>query len=351
MIDDVSSAIDRLESGDVALEDLTFLLGVTDSKESELIEKRAAAICSRHYGNKVYLRGLIEISNYCRKNCNYCGLRKDNRNIDRYRIDGDELFQTMKDAYNYGFKTLVMQGGEDPGFDSVIIETLKRARVELGDDFAVTLSLGERSFEQYKALKDAGANRFLMRIETTDPTIFNWLHPDDSLEKRIECLKELKKLDFEVGSGILFGLRNQSFESIAKDLLFLKELGCHMVGVGPFCPHGDTPMKDQPAGTIEMSTRLVSLIRILLPKSNIPATTAMGTIHPEGRTLALKAGANVLMPNCTPFKYRKDYELYNDKVGISFDDEDSPVASTKIAEAAGKEASYLRGDSLGKELG
>ena len=194
------------------------------------------------------------------------------------------------------------------------------------------------------------ANRFLMRIETTDPDVFSWLHPDDSLEKRMACLKDLKKLDFEVGSGILFGLDNQSNESIAKDLIFLKDLGCHMVGVGPFCPHGDTPMKEHPAGSIEMSTRLVALIRILLPKSNIPATTAMGTIHPEGRTLALKAGANVLMPNCTPFKYRKDYELYNDKVGISFDDEDSPVASTKIAEDAGKEASYLRGDSLGKEL-
>ncbi len=339
-----------LQQGNYSQSLLSSLISEQDPSFSAQLTASADQICRHHYGDQVFLRGLIEITNYCYKNCNYCGLRRDNQQIHRYRIDGDELFQTMKSAYDYGFRTLVMQGGEDLGYDSVIMEALSRSRDELGEDFAITLSIGERKFSRYDEFLKAGANRFLMRIETTDPELFRWLHPDDILEQRMDCLNYLKQIGFEVGSGILFGLPNQSSDSIARDLMFLKKMNFHMVGIGPFCPHKDTPMRDIPAGSIALSTRLVSLIRHLLPRANIPATTAMGTVHHDGRTLALLAGANVLMPNCTPFKFRQDYQLYNGKIGISFDDEDSPVASQNICARANKTPTYSRGDSLQKKV-
>lgn len=341
--------LELLERGQFDRDLLARLIAVNDEAFALALEKRADAVCRAHYGNLVFLRGLIEVTNHCYKNCNYCGLRKDNQGLHRYSITKDELFLTMKSAYDYGFRTLVMQGGEDPRYDSVILDALDRARTEIGDDFAITLSLGERAFSRYDEFAKVGANRFLMRIETTDPELFKWLHPDDNLERRMECLEYLKSIGFEVGSGILFGLPSQTPEMLANDLLYLKNLNCHMVGIGPFCPHAETPMKDIPAGTIEQSVRLISLLRLLLPKANIPATTAMGTVHPEGRVLALRAGANVLMPNCTPFKYRQDYQLYNGKIGISFDDEDSPVASMNICKQADKVPTYSRGDSLQKK--
>lgn len=340
------SQFDQLLRGDYSEQLLSEMIGNDDPSFSSALSAAADSVCRQHYGDQVFLRGLIEVTNFCYKNCNYCGLRRDNDKIHRYRIGQNELFETMKAAYDYGFRTLVMQGGEDPSYDSVIIDALARARDEIGEQFAITLSLGERKFSRYDEFAKVGANRFLMRIETTDPKIFSWLHPDDDLDYRIECLHYLKSIGYEVGSGILFGLPNQGADSLARDLCFLKKMQFHMVGIGPFCPHADTPMHQIPAGSIELSARLVSLIRLLLPQANIPATTAMGTVHPEGRTIALLAGANVLMPNCTPFKFRQDYQLYNGKIGISFDDEDGPVASQNICRQANKIPTYARGDSL-----
>lgn len=262
-------------------------------------------------GDEIYLRGLIEFSNYCKNNCLYCGLRRDNKNIKRYRMDISSIINTAKHVSDLGLKTVVLQSGEDLWFSkdkmSEIISQIK----SLG--LAVTLSIGEKDFSEYAAYKNAGADRFLIRIETTDKNLYAQNDPEMSWNKRCQCLHDLKKLNYELGSGCLVGLPGQTLESLADDILFFYEIGCDMVGIGPFIPHPDTPLGQEKSGQLDLALRVMALTRLMLPDINIPATTAMETLHPDGLILALQGGANVIMPNFTPQIYRLNYQLYPGK--------------------------------------
>lgn len=288
---------------------------LNDKENQPELLKKADDIRHQYVGDEVHLRGLIEFSNICRNNCLYCGIRAQNCCVKRYRMEEDELIETARKAVNLGFKTIVMQSGEDMYYDKDrmcrIIEAIKKF------DVALTLSIGERTYEEYKAFKDAGADRYLMRIETTDKDLYHKLDPNMSWQHRYECLLAIKELGYELGSGIMVGLPGQSIESIADDLLFLKELGIDMAGIGPFIPHPQTPLAKETGGTLDLALRTMAVMRLMMPDINIPATTAMESLHPEGRILALKSGANVVMPNVTEGEYRKLYELYPGKICVN----------------------------------
>ena len=248
----------------------------------------------------------------CKRQCKYCGLQSANKNISRYRILKDEIIDYAKKAVSMGFRTIVLQSGEDD-FYSVdkmvqIIKEIKKL------DVALTLSIGEKTFDEYKEYKKAGADRYLLRIETTDKNLYQKMHPNMDFENRKKCLENLKTLGFEVGTGCLVGLPEQSIDSLADDILFFKEIDADMVGIGPFIPHPDTPLKDASKDNFELSLKVMALTRIMLPDINIPATTAMETLHPNGRIIALNSGANVVMPNVTSKEYRKKYEIYPNKI-------------------------------------
>ncbi len=288
------------------------LLNTTDEK---VLFKKADDVRHQFVGDEVHLRGLIEFSNICRNNCLYCGIRKGNGKVIRYRLSEDEIINMARFAASMGFKTVVLQSGEDLQYNikkmCYIIENIKKFNV------AVTLSIGERSFEEYKAFRQAGADRYLMRIETTDKDLYHKLDPDMSWERRHECLMMIKELGYELGSGIMVGLPGQTIESIADDLLYLKKIGIDMAGIGPFIPHPDTPLKDEKGGTLSLALRTMAVMRLLMKDINIPATTAMESLHPQGRIMALQAGANVVMPNVTEGEYRKFYELYPNKICVN----------------------------------
>jgi len=285
-----------------------------DEHEQELLEK-ADSVRHEFVGDEVHLRGLIEFSNICRNDCLYCGLRKGNCNLKRYRLEADDLLETARKAADLGFKTIVMQSGEDLYYDAAkmchIVENIKKF------DVAITLSIGERSYEEYKAFREAGADRYLMRIETTDKNLYHKLDPKMSWQKRYECLLMIKELGYELGSGIMVGLPNQSLDSIADDLLFLKQIDVDMAGIGPFIPHPHTPLAAEKGGTLSLALRTMAVMRLLMSDINIPATTAMESLHPNGRIMALQSGANVVMPNVTEGEYRKLYELYPGKICIN----------------------------------
>lgn len=269
-------------------------------------------------GDEVYLRALIEFSNICRCNCFYCGLRAANKDVERYRLTEDEILNCAKLAVAQGYKTIVLQSGEDMYFSA---EILARIVSEIKKfDVAITLSIGERSFEEYKILKDAGADRFLLRIETTNKELYAKFHPGQNVENRKRCLFDLKKLGFETGTGSLIGLPGQSEEDLAEDILFYKELNADMIGIGPLITHQSTPLKDEKNGDFVLALKVMALTRLLLPDINIPATTAMETLKPDGRILALKAGANVVMPNVTDVAHKKNYEIYPGKVSVEYDE-------------------------------
>ncbi|ELC8444081.1 [FeFe] hydrogenase H-cluster radical SAM maturase HydE [Clostridium perfringens] len=283
-----------------------------DDSINEELFKAADEVRKEYLGDEVHLRGLLEFTNICKRNCMYCGLRRDNKNLNRYRLSNEEIMDFAKKAVGYGYKTLVLQGGEDDYFTVERLIPIVKELKALG--IALTLSIGERPFEEYKLLKEAGADRFLLRIETTDRKLYEELDPGMSHENRIQCLKNLRKLGYEVGSGCLVGLPNQTMESIADDILFFKELDADMIGVGPFIPNEDTPLKDAEGGTFEMALKVTALVRLLLPDINIPATTAIESLNRQGRVIALQSGANVVMPNVTEGEYRKLYALYPGKI-------------------------------------
>lgn len=266
-------------------------------------------------GDDVHLRGLIEFSNICKRQCLYCGLRTENKIIERYRILPDDIINFAQTAVKMGYKTLVLQSGEDEFFDAEnichIIKEIKKF------DVAITLSIGEKGFEDYKAFKEAGADRYLIRIETTDKNLYKAMHPHADFDNRVRCLKDLKELGYEVGTGCLVGLPNQTLESLADDILFFKEIDADMVGIGPFIPHPNTPLKDSPCGDFWLALKVMALTRLMLPDINIPATTAMETLNPNGRIIALQSGANVVMPNVTSKEYRAKYEIYPNKICIN----------------------------------
>ena len=286
-----------------------------DDSINEELFSYADSVRKKYVGDEIHLRGLIEFSNYCKNTCKYCGLRCENKNIERYRILEDEILEHAKNAAILGFKTIVLQSGEDNYYTvnrmCNIISEIKKLNV------ALTLSIGEKTFEEYKAYKDAGADRYLIRIETTDENLYSKMHPGMSLENRKRCLRDLKTLGYEVGSGCLVGLPNQSIESLADDILFFKEIGADMIGVGPFIPHPDTPLKDASKGSFFLALKVMAITRILLKDINIPATTAMESIQKDGRIIALQSGANVVMPNVTTTEYRQKYEIYKGKACIN----------------------------------
>jgi len=275
----------------------------------------ANQVREEYLGDEIHLRGLIEFSNICKCSCKYCGLRKDNSKLERYRLTEEEIIDFAKKASEYGYKTVVLQSGEDAFFS---VEKMCNIIKEIKNfDLAITLSIGEKTFEEYKAYKDAGADRYLLRIETTDKRLYKQMHPSMSFENRVRCLKDLKKLGYEVGSGCLVGLPNQSPDSLADDILFFKEIDADMIGIGPFIPNPNTPLSEEKGGTFELALKVMALTRILMPTINIPATTAMETLNPNGRIIALQSGANVVMPNVTEGDYRRKYEIYPGKICIN----------------------------------
>ncbi len=280
-----------------------------------LIEK-ADETRKQYKGDGVHLRGLIEFSNICKRNCAYCGLQAQNKNIKRYRLNEDEIIALGKKGAELGYKTVVLQSGEDDYFNRERICKILKGLKEF--DLAVTLSIGERLKDDYKAFKDFGADRYLLRIETTDENLYKKLHPNMDFKNRVKCLHILKELGYETGTGSLVGLLGQTVSSLADDILFYKELNADMVGIGPFIPHPDTPLRGElNKENFDYAIKMMAITRILMPDINIPATTAMETINPKGRILALQSGANVVMPNITTTEYRKHYEIYPNKICLN----------------------------------
>lgn len=275
----------------------------------------ADSVRRKIYGDEVYIRGLIEFTNYCKNNCYYCGIRRDNQNAVRYRLDKEEILLCCKEGYSLGFRTFVLQGGEDPFYsDKLICEIVSEIREQF-PECAITLSIGEKNRESYLAYYNAGANRYLLRHETADEAHYKKLHPDSmSLENRKKCLFNLKEIGYQVGSGFMVGTPFQTTQNLIADLRFLKELEPDMIGIGPYITHAQTPFAKYESGSLELTLRLISILRLLFPYALIPATTALGTIHPQGRELGLKCGANVVMPNLSPVNVRKLYELYENKI-------------------------------------
>lgn len=275
----------------------------------------ADAVRKKYVGDDVHLRGLIEFSNICSRTCLYCGLRSANRSLKRYRLEPEEILDFARKATEYGYKTLVLQSGEDAYYTIAKMEYIIREIKKL--DVALTLSIGEKTTEEYRAYKEAGADRYLLRIETTDRELYQKMHPGMSHENRMRCLQDLKMLGYEVGTGCLVGLPGQTLESLAEDILFFKKLDAAMIGIGPFIPNQDTPLASASGGTFELAIRVMAIVRLLLPDSNIPSTTAMETLNKNGRIIGLKSGANVVMPNVTEGEYRKLYALYPGKICVN----------------------------------
>ena len=286
-----------------------------NNDKNEWLFSLADKIRRENVGDEVHLRGLIEFSNICHCFCKYCGLRCENKELDRYRILPDDIVKYAQKAVEMGYKTIVLQSGEDAFYTKEILcDIIKRIKEF---DVALTLSIGERSFEDYKAFRDCGADRYLIRIETTDRALYKKMHPNMDFDNRLRCLNDLKKLGYEVGTGCLVGLPEQTVESLADDILFFKEINADMVGIGPFIAHPHTPLKDIPNGNFTLALKVMALTRILLKNINIPATTAMETLNPNGRIIALQSGANVVMPNVTTTEYRAKYEIYPNKICIN----------------------------------
>ena len=286
----------------------------TDVYDSELY-KTADEVRKTYYGNSVYVRGLIEFTNFCKNNCYYCGIRCANRNIERYRLSKEEILLCCDEGYKLGYRTFVLQGGEDPFYTDDIICDIISSIKEKHSDCAVTLSIGEKPRESYEKFFNAGADRYLLRHETATDSHYKKLHPESmSLENRKKCLFDLKETGYQVGSGFMVGSPYQTTENIIQDLRFLQELSPDMIGIGPYLSHKDTPFSEFENGSFKLTLRLISVLRLMFPYALIPSTTALGTINPLGREMGIKAGANVVMPNLSPLEVRKKYELYDNKI-------------------------------------
>lgn len=298
------------------------------------------------FGNKIYIRGLIEFTNYCRNDCYYCGIRHSNTNAERYRLTKEEILQCCENGHELGFRTFVLQGGEDPWFnDERMIDIIKSIKQNY-PDCAITLSIGEKSKESYRKFREAGADRYLLRHETADEAHYRYLHPENlSLSNRKQCLYDLKELGYQIGAGFMVGAPGQTMENLAEDLVFLKKLNPHMAGIGPFIPHHDTKFAKEEPGSVELTLFLLSVIRIMLPKVLLPATTALGTLDPRGREKGFQAGANVVMPNLSPVKNRKQYELYDNKICTGEEAAECRGCLSRRAESVGYEIVTDRGDS------
>ena len=338
--------IDKLEANhSLTLEEYQYLLEEFSPEISDYASKKAVEKRKSVYGNDVYIRGLIEISNICKNDCYYCGIRRSNKKCERYRLSKEDILGSAKQGYELGFRTFVLQGGEDQKFtDEFLVDIIKSLKSNY-PDCAITLSLGERSFESYKALKSAGADRYLLRHETADKEHYEKLHPKEmSFENRMECLKNLKSLGYQVGVGFMVGSPYQTSLTLAKDLKFIETFAPAMCGIGPYITHKDTPFKDMPSGSLELTLYLLSLIRLIDPAILLPATTALGTIHPKGREMGILAGANVVMPNLSPVSVRKKYELYDNKICTGEESAECKLCLTKRIDSVGYRIVTHRGD-------
>ena len=335
------------ETGDLTDAELKALILTDDNDAAQLLREYADEIRQRWYGRKVFLRGLIEVSSYCRNDCLYCGIRRSNKDADRYRLDREKIFQCAENGYELGFRTFVMQGGED-GFytDDFMCDVISGLR-EKYPDCAITLSLGERSEESYRRMKEAGADRYLLRHEAASDELYSKLHPAEmSLENRKQCLFTLKKLGYQVGSGFMVGAPFQTADHLVEDLRFLQELHPHMIGIGPFVPHHSTPFAQENGGTLQLTLRLLGILRLMFPKVLLPATTALGTIAPNGRELGLQTGCNVVMPNLSPVNVRKKYDLYDNKICTGEEAAECRGCLQRRIESAGYEVAQERGDCI-----
>ena len=313
---------------------------------SQELKKKALQTRLLSYGRGVFLRGLIEFSNYCKNNCYYCGIRAGNHHVCRYRLTQQDILNTCKKGYAVGFRTFVLQSGEDPWFDDQKICSIISQIKEMYPDCAITLSIGEKSKETYRAFFAAGADRFLLRHETADTAHYRKLHPDVmSLENRKKCLYDLREIGFQVGAGFMVGSPFQTIETLAADMKFLEELQPHMVGLGPFLPHKETPFKDFPPGSLNLTLTMLCLVRIALPNVLLPATTALATLSEQGRALGLACGANVIMPNLSPPEVRGSYSLYDNKKCTGNEAAEEIALLQKEVENDGFFLDFSRGDS------
>ena len=348
-LNELKALIDRLEAGEALTKDEWVRL--IDGRSPELaayLFPKARAVRERVYGTDVYVRGLIEYSNYCKNNCLYCGIRAGNQNASRYRLSTGDILSCCQSGYSLGFRTFVLQGGEDPFMtEDKITELVSMIRREF-PDCAITLSLGEMEYESYKRFFDAGADRYLLRHETANTSHYHMLHPESMhLSNRKQCLYDLKELGYQVGAGFMVGSPGQTWEYLAEDLVFLQELQPQMVGIGPFIPHHDTKFAKEEAGSVDLTLKLLSVLRLLLPKVLLPATTALGTLDPLGREKGLSAGANVVMPNLSPVENRKQYELYDNKICTGDEAAKCKNCLSARVRSAGYELVEDRGDYIG----
>lgn len=344
----IKKIIDELyRNNDIEEKELIYLIKNIDNKWREYLIQKANETKIKHYSNKVFMRGLIEFTNYCKNDCFYCGIRRGNGNVERYRLSLEEILDCCRIGEKLGYRTFVLQGGEDSYYtDDKIVEMIKEIKNSF-PECAITLSLGEKPYESFKKYYDAGADRYLLRHETASEDHYKKLHPEElSLENRKKCLYDLKEIGFQIGAGFMVGSPYQTPENLAADLMFLKELKPHMVGIGPFIPHKDTIFNEEKQGSLEMTITMIALTRLLLPKVLLPATTALGTIHPLGREMGLKAGGNVVMPNLSPMLVREKYSLYDNKICTGDEAAECRQCIEKRIESAGFKVDLSRGDNI-----
>lgn len=337
-----------LKDHSLSLEEYRELLSRWQEQDvREILKSEAVKLRKQYYEDKVFTRGLIEFTNYCKNNCYYCGIRKGNHNAQRYRLTKEEILECCKQGYELGFRTFVLQGGEDPYYTDEKMADIIRSIRESYTDCAITLSIGEKSYESYRLFREAGADRYLLRHETANEEHYGKLHPSQmSLANRMKCLYELKELGYQVGAGFMVGSPGQTLDCLAEDMVFLQELKPQMVGIGPFIPHHDTDFANEPAGSVDLTLFLLSVIRIMLPKVLLPATTALGTMDPRGREKGLAVGANVVMPNLSPVMNRKKYDLYDNKICTGEEAAECRGCLGRRVESVGYRLVNERGDAI-----
>lgn len=343
----VKAAVDKLRRHEKVTDEELVSLLTSEGEDMAYLTQAARLTREENYGHDIYIRGLIEVSSFCKNDCLYCGIRRSNRRAERYRLTPDEIIACTDAGYTLGFRTFVLQGGEDAYYtDSLLCETVRRIK-SAHPDCAVTLSLGERSRESYAALRAAGADRYLLRHETADPEHYAALHPAElSFENRMRCLRDLRELGYQTGCGFMVGSPGQTVEHIVKDLRFIEAFKPHMVGIGPFIPHNDTPFKNYPAGSVNLSIKCIAVVRLQLPQVLLPATTALGSAEEGGRERGILAGANVVMPNLSPADVRSKYLLYNNKLSTGVESAEGLLTLDKKLREIGCRVVYTRGDHI-----
>ena len=343
----VKVAVDKLRRHEKVTDEELVSLLTSEGADMAYLTEAARLTREENYGHDIFIRGLIEVSSFCKNDCLYCGIRRSNRRAERYRLTPDEIISCADAGYSLGFRTFVLQGGEDAYYtDSLLCETVRRIK-SAHPDCAVTLSLGERSRESYAALRAAGADRYLLRHETADPEHYAALHPAElSFENRMRCLRDLRELGYQTGCGFMVGSPGQTVEHIVKDLRFIEAFKPHMVGIGPFIPHNDTPFKNYPAGSVNLSIKCIAVVRLQLPQVLLPATTALGSAEEGGRERGILAGANVVMPNLSPADVRSKYLLYNNKLSTGVESAEGLLTLDKKLREIGCRVVFTRGDHI-----